>query len=121
MYKAHRDIPNNYRRIILDETLATRVSQVPLSVCNEIIEQYEQKELDNESLQSFEVIVVRDGKRTVQRFKDSERAYVALDRAIGYDVHDTGVTAVLQQAGRLIKAYVKGQWIKGSVSIYDRF
>lgn len=121
MFKDHKDIPAKYRRVILDEVLEKRVSKVPLSVCNEIIEEYLREEQEMESLKDFEVIVSKNGARRVQNFKDIESAFVALDREIGYDIQDKSVTAVLKQADRIIKAYVKGVYVNGSYSIYDRF
>lgn len=121
MYRDHKEIPAKYRRIILDEVLEKRVAKVPLSTCNEIIAEYLREEEEMESLKDFEVIVSKNGAQRVQNFKDVESAFVALDREIGYDIHDKGVVAVLKQADRVIKAYVKGKYINGSYSIYDRF
>jgi len=118
-YKNHLDIPAKFRRIILDEVLEKRVSKVPLSVCNEIIAEYLREEQEMESLKDFEVIVSKNGAKREYKFKDAESAFVALDREIGYDVRDTGMIAVLRQAGRIVRAYVNGEWINGSKSIYD--
>lgn len=121
MYRDHKDIPAKYRRVILDEVIEKRVSKVPLSLCNEIIAEYLREEEELESLKNFEVIISKNGARRVQNFKDVESAFVAMDREIGYDVHDNKIIAVLKQADRIIKAYVKGQYVNGSYSIYDRF
>lgn len=118
-YRRHEDIPAKYRRIILDETLSKRVSKIPLTTCNEIIKEHLEEEEVMESLRDFEVIIVKNGKKVVMRSKDPGSALAELDKAIGYLEKDVSVVAVLRQAGRLIKAYVKGQWVYGRVSIYD--
>ena len=118
-YRDHKSIPNKYRRLILDETMAKRVGSVPLVICNSIIEDYEEKELENELLTDYEVIVSKNGQKSVIKFKDIDSALVQMDNVIGFFEKDPSVVTVLRQAGRIIKAYVKGQWINGSVSIYD--
>ena len=49
MYKDHKDIPTQYRRMILEETLEKRVSKVPLSFCNEIINEHIRMQEENEN------------------------------------------------------------------------
>lgn len=118
MYKDHKDIPLKYRRLILEEFLVKRVSKVPLHDCNGFIQELIRQEEENESLKHFVVEVIRDNSHETFEFKDSESAYVALDRAIGYDEHCTKMIAVMRQAGRIVRAYVNGKWIDGRESIY---
>ena len=118
MYKDHKDIPAKYRRLILDEFLVKRVAKVPLSACNEFIQECIREETEMENLKNYEVIIIKNGAKREYKFKDSESAFVALDREIGYDVHDSALVAVLKQADRIVRAYVKGKWIDGRKSIY---
>jgi len=118
MYKDHKDIPAKYRRLILDEFMVKRVSKVPLYDCNEFIQECIREETEMENLKNYEVIVFKNGAKREYKFKDSEQAFVALDREIGYDVHDSALVAVLKQADRIVRAYVKGKWIDGRKSIY---
>lgn len=104
----HKDIPLEYRRVILDETLLKRVSKVPLTECNEIIEDYLEFQESNAALQNYEVIV-DDGRKL--SFRDPDEALRALDAIIGIYPHKrTDIIAYLKQADRLIRAYIKGKW-----------
>jgi len=104
----HKDIPLEYRRVILDETLLKRVSKVPLTECNEIIEDYLEFQESNAALQNYEVIV-NDGRKLT--FRDPDEALRALDAIIGIYPHKrTDIIAYLKQADRLIRAYIKGKW-----------
>ena len=44
-------------------------------------------------------------------FTEPDEALRKLDEVIGHFTKDRGVTAVLKQADRIIRAYVKGMWI----------
>lgn len=104
----HKDIPLEYRRVILDETLLKRVSKVPLTECNEIIEDFLEFQESNEALLNYEVIV-NDGRKLT--FRDPDEALRALDAIIGIYPHKrTDIIAYLKQADRLIRAYIKGKW-----------
>ena len=111
MYKTHEEIPAKYRRVILDETGLKRVSKVSLEECNEIISDYIEFETTNESLRNYEVLVSKDGKKAKYVFVEPEDALRKLDEIVGYFSKDRNVTAVLKQADRIIRAYVKGIWI----------
>ena len=111
MYKTHEEIPAKYRRVILDETGLKRVSKVSLEECNEIISDYIEFETTNESLRNYEVLVSKDGKKAKYVFVEPEDALRKLDEIVGYFSKDQHVTAVLKQADRIVRAYVKGMWI----------
>lgn len=111
MYKKHEDIPAKYRRVILDETGLKRVSKVSLEECNEIITDYIEFETTNESLRNYEILVSKNGKKAKYVFVEPEEALRKLDEIVGYFSKDRNVTAVLKQADRIVRAYVKGLWI----------
>lgn len=104
----HKEIPPEFRRVILDETGLKRVSKVPIEECNEIIEDYLEFQESNAALQNYEVHV-SDGRKL--HFKDPDEALRALDAIIGvYPQKRTDIIAYLKQADRLIRAYIKGRW-----------
>ena len=111
MFKEYKDIPAKYRRVILDETLEKRIKNIPLAECIEIVEDYIEFEKTNESLRNYEVLVSKDGKKAKYVFVEPDEALRKLDEIVGYFSKDRNVTAVLKQADRIIRAYVKGIWI----------
>ena len=111
MFKDYKDIPAKYRRVILDETLEKRIKNIPLAECIEIVEDYIEFEKTNESLRNYEVLVSRNGTKAMYVFTEPDEALRKLDEVIGHFTKDRGVTAVLKQADRIIRAYVKGMWI----------
>jgi hypothetical protein len=116
-YANHKEIPLEYRRVILDETLSKRVSKIPIDECNEIIEDYLEFQESNAALLNYE-IQVSDGRKL--NFRDPDEAFRALDAIIGVYPHKrTDIIASLRQADRLIRAYVKGSWYTPKRSIYS--
>ena len=113
MFTKYDDIPANYRRIILQESGYKRIKNVHIDLCNEIIKDHLQYEKDMEELLNFELTVIKNGKSNVEIFKTVKEAYVALDRALDYDIRTKGVTAVIKQADRIVKALVNGRVYEG--------
>ena len=111
MYNSHDEIPAIYRRVILDETGLKRVSKVALEECNEIISDYIEFETTCESLRNYEILVSKDGKKAKYVFVEPDEALRKLDEIVGHFSKDRHVTAVLKQADRIVRAYVKGLWI----------
>lgn len=112
MYRTHKSIPSKYRRIILDETLSKRVSKVPLSVCNDIIERAIEDEQENETLKNYQVEYIKDGKHGVVEVAGRQQALVECDKILDFgDNKDPSVVIAVRQAKRLINGYVRGQWM----------
>lgn len=119
LFKSYADIPANYRRVILDETGEKRVKRVPLEVCNEIIQEYQELETENERLKEFELQVQRtNGSIRVSKYSRLSDALVALDRELDYTTNQKSITAVITQAGRPIRGFLNGQ-ILTPWSMYD--
>ena len=112
MFVDHGSIPNKYRRVILDETLEKRVSHVPLAECIEIVEDYIEFEKTNESLRNYEIVVAKNGRSATYAFTDCDEAFRKLDEIIGYVDKDKNMLAILKQADRIIRGYVRGRWIE---------
>ena len=111
LYNDYNEIPANLRRVILDETLEKRINKVPLSLCNQIIDDYTRHEAEMETLRHFSVQYKKGSVTKVFEYTSGEDALVALDQLIGYDEKDLSVVAVLKQADRVIRGYFNGQWI----------
>ena len=111
MYRDHKDIPKEYRARILEETLEKRVAKVPLQLCNEIIQMIIEEEAENELLKSFEVQVLKDGKKTTVQFGECKKALAYMDQVIGPFEKDPNIVVALYQAGRILRGYVKGKMV----------
>lgn len=113
MFNDYAEIPANYRRIILQESGYKRIKNVPIALCNEIIEDHVQYEKDMEELMNFEVRYKKPGSPEVNEvFKTSKEAFVALDRAMDYDL-TTPIVAYVKQADRLVRAIINGKVYEG--------
>lgn len=112
IYKSYKEIPTRYRKVILDETQEQRVSSVPLDECNEIIAAYQEYEQENETLKNFEIISYINGREESCKYDNAELALVALDRVIGFDDEKKDVIAVFKQAGKIVRAYIKGKYFE---------
>lgn len=113
MYKEHKDIPLKYRRLILDEAMVKRISKVPISTCNEIINNHLEEEEENESLKDYEVEFIKDGEHGLIQTKDRQSALVEVDRVLEYGENtDSAVMIAVRQAKRLIAAYANGGWLE---------
>ena len=113
MFISYDEIPANYRRIILQESGYKRLKNVPIELCNEIIEDHLQYEKDMEELMNFEVHYQKPGSPEVSEvFKTSKEAFVALDRAMDYDI-TTPIVAYIKQADRLVRAIINGKIYDG--------
>ena len=112
MFKDYKDIPAKYRRVILDETLEKRIKNIPLAECIEIVEDYIEFEKTNESLKNYEIIVAKNGRSATYVFTDCDEAFRKLDEIIGYVDKDKNILAILKQADRVIRGYVRGRWIQ---------
>jgi len=112
-YRFHKDIPNQYRRAILEETLLKRVSKVPIALCNEIIERTIEEEEENETLTHYEVEYYKNGKTKSIQVKGRQKALVECDRILEFgDNKDPSVVIAIRQAKRLVSGYVNGSWME---------
>lgn len=112
MYKDHKDIPTQYRRMILEETLEKRVSKVPLSFCNEIINEHIRMQEENETLKNYQVEYYKNGEQGIREAESRQRALVEVDRILDYGGNrDPSIVIAVRQANRLVAGYVKGKWI----------
>lgn len=121
MFKNYEEIPANYRRIILQETGYKRVKQVPLELCVEVISDHLQYQQDMEELMNFELRYKKpDCEEVNEVFKTSKEAFVALDRAMDYDI-TTPIIAYVKQADRVVRAIIGGKVYdgkpKGSIEV----
>lgn len=111
MYTKHSDIPTAYRRIILEETLSKRVSKVPLSLCNEIIENHLEDQAENNTLKSYQIEFVKEGKHGIVETEGRQNTLVQLDRILEYGENkDPKVVIAVRQNGRLISGYINCEW-----------
>lgn len=111
-YNNHKDIPSNFRRLILDETGLKRVSKVSLYDCNQIINDHLIAEQEDETLKNFEIEFVEDGKHGLHKSDSIEGALIWIDRLLSYDKQEgTNVSFVMRQAGRTVRAYHHGQYL----------
>jgi len=112
MFKTHKEIPNKYRRVIIDETLTTRVSKIPLATCNEIIQKHIEEETENESLKDFKVEWLKNGKRGERFVQGRQNALIECDHILEFgECKDPTVVIAVSQAKRLINGYLNGTWI----------
>jgi hypothetical protein len=121
MYTRHQDIPQKYRRAILDESGESRIHRVSLEECNEIIADFEALETENENLKKFKLEVKRFENDIVHEyiFNNYRESLIALDRELDYSISTPkDIVAVISQNGRPVRAYVKGEIIV-SRSMYE--
>jgi hypothetical protein len=117
-YTDHREIPQKYRKIILEQVFVKRVAKVPIATCNEIINEYLEEQQELESLKDFKVVGIKDGKVYRGQFKDLKSAEVFVDRICEYG-ENLSPKIAFYQAERLIKWFAQGQWFFADPTIYD--
>jgi len=118
-YYEHKEIPQEFRRAILDQSGENRIHKVPIETCNQIIEDIENWEAEAQKLQEFEVrYQYATGPEQSIFTQGVWDANIELDRITEYG-ENKSVTAVLLQAGRPIRGYVKGRTIHDNSSIYE--
>ena len=111
-YKSYDQISAKLRRLILEETCETRVKNVSLATCNEILQKHFEEDQENESLKHYEIEFVKDGKQGTVIADTRQGALVEVDRILEYGENkDPSVVIAVRQAKRLINGYIKGQWI----------
>lgn len=111
-YSFHKDIPNKYRRAILDETLQKRVSKVSIGLCNEIIEEFILSEQENDTLKNYEIEYKKGNKHETLEVEGRKRTLVMLDRILEYGENkDPSVVIAVRQAGRLVSGYYNCNWM----------
>lgn len=111
MYAKHKEIPSSYKKVILEETREMRVKDVPIEVCNEIITEYLESEVNHfEELTRFSIEAIKDGKRIEKTASSLEEADDLMDEIIEFG-DNTNVVMVLRQNDRLVRGYVKGEVI----------
>jgi hypothetical protein len=111
MYASHKEIPNTYRKLIMEQTLEMRVKDVPLAVCNEIIREH--KEMEDsffEEYTKFTIEAIKDGRRIEISCNSVDEADDIMDEIIEFGDR-SDVIMVLRQNDRLIRGYLKGQVI----------
>jgi len=111
-FQNHKDIPTKLRRVILDETLSKRVSKIPLHVCNEIISKHLEEEEENETLKSFQIEYLIDGKTGIIEVQGRQKALIEVDRLLDFGENkDPSVVIAVRQSKRLVQGYVNCQWL----------
>ena len=110
IYASHKAIPAPLRRVILEETMQTRVANVTLATCNQIIADYLEQQKENAQLRRFSVTIVRNGVTETRTYTDVEDALVAIDREMDYEYVGGSFVAFIHQANRLIRAYANNAW-----------
>lgn len=110
MYKHHCEIPRPMRTVILQETGETRVTNVPLALCNEIVEELYEYEQTMAELLNFKLLVeYNDGTMKVYRHDNVKGALAKLDELNGYLFKNESISsAVLFQADKPIRAWSEG-------------
>lgn len=111
MYASHKEIPNTYKKLIMEQTLEMRVKDVPLAVCNEIIREH--KEMEDsffEEYTKFTIEAIKDGRRIEISCNSVDEADDIMDEIIEFGDR-SDVIMVLRQNDRLIRGYLKGQVI----------
>lgn len=112
-YRNHNEIPAECKHFILEETQEGRIKNVPIHICNELIEEFLELERLHAKLKEFTVqFVNRNGKLTVKKFNTVHNAYAFMDEIIGYGPkkrQDIGI--ICRQADRIIKVYYKGKYL----------
>ena len=111
MFKSHKEINNDYRKIILEETGEFKIKDVPLVICSEIIEEHrEMGETIHAELLNFTIEATKDGKRITESASSLAEADDLMDEIIEHGDRPD-VTMVLRQNDRLIRGYIKGRVI----------
>ena len=111
-YRNHKQIPVKFRRVILDETNMKRIAKVPITQCNEIIEEYLQEEFEDATLKNYQIESLKNGVHNSVDVNNRQSALVEVDRILDYGEYDgTGVYIAVRQAGRLIAGYANGEWV----------
>jgi len=108
MYKHHCEIPRPMRTVILQETGETRVTNVPLALCNEIAEELYEYEQTMAELLNFKLLVEINGVSTVYNLGSAKASLAKLDEVTEYGLNTNGVCAVLFQSDKPIRAWSEG-------------
>ena len=125
MYASHKEIPANYKKLIKEQTLEFRVTDVPLAVCNEIIREH--LEFDSnlfEEFTQFTIEAIKDGERIEMTASSVDDADDLMDEIIEHGDRPD-VTMVLRQNDRLIRGYINGRVIypssyEGKINVSKR-
>ena len=122
-FNDHKDIPAELRRVILEETLQTRVKNVGIALCNEILEAHFEYLEENEKLKDFVVEYSnRNGNTSFFKFKRIHDAFVKMDTIIGHGTKKrSDITIALRQADRLIKGYINGCYVTPPTPSYKDY
>ena len=100
------------KEIGLEETGLKRVSKVPLHVCNQIIEDILEGEMENESLKHYQVEFYKEGQFGSVDVVGRQQALIEVDRIMEFgDYKDPSLVIAVRQAKRLVQGFIKGQWI----------
>jgi hypothetical protein len=111
-FKNHREIPLQYRKLILQEMNVTRVSKVPLVICNQFIQDLVDLNEADMTLMDYDVEFKKGGQTRMMHFSDYQSALVQIDRVLEFgECRDDSVVIALYQAKKLIRGYVAGEWI----------
>jgi len=112
-YRNHKDIPADCKHFILEETQEGRIKNVPIHICNELIEEFLELQRENEKLKDFTVTYVnRNGNTAKFKFDNVQAAFVKMDAIIGHGLKKRkDIALVCRQAERVIKVYYKGRYM----------
>ena len=125
MYASHKEIPNHYKKLIMDQTLEMRVKDVPLAVCNEIVREHlEHEDTLFEEFTRFTIEAIKDGERIEMTASSVDDADDLMDEIIEHGDRPD-VTMVLRQNDRLIRGYINGRVIypssyEGKINVSKR-
>lgn len=111
LFSSHKQIPAKYRRIILEESLQTRVNNLTLETCNAIIEEYLKREEESSELKIFTVNILKDNQKRSYTFQSIEDVYVLIDKEMNFESISDSFCAIVYQADRMMKAFINKQWI----------
>ena len=111
MFKSHKEINNDYRKIILEETGEFKIKDVPLLICSEIIKEYlEIEETFYVELTRFTIEAIKDGERFVRSVSSLKESEHLLDEIIEFG-YRKDVIAVIRQNDKVVRGYIKGEFI----------
>lgn len=117
-YYDHKEIPQEYRRAILDQSGENRIHKVTIEKCNEIICDLKNWEAEAQKLMNYEIrYQIDNGAEQTVKVDGWQQAFVELDRVTEYG-EAKNVIAVLLQNGRPMRGYQNGRYFGDETSIY---
>tara|TARA_R110002153_G_scaffold27498_15_gene85432 strand:+ start:2060 stop:2542 length:483 start_codon:yes stop_codon:yes gene_type:complete len=110
-FQDHKEIPVPYRRYLLDYTSERRIKNIPIEICNELIQDFIQDNTVNEALKNFELTyrLTPNSPLELSTFNNIRSALDALDDLVSFETSTSVVVAMLKQNGRVVRGLWKGQ------------